>query len=88
MYLLLKSAPDGLSHMVNELENHIKETGLAMIKSIKDGNVSSLFYYQTFAHLAFQNASFFTYNLISRVSSKKSSFAKLNFLLEKNSQKY
>lgn len=42
MYLLLKSAPDGLSHMVNELEKHIKETGLAMIKGIRDGNVSEV----------------------------------------------
>ena len=40
MYMLLKSAPNGLSHMVSELEGHIKETGLGMIKSITEGNVS------------------------------------------------
>jgi len=41
MYMLLKSAPDGLSHMVNELEQHIRGTGLDMIRGIREGNVSN-----------------------------------------------
>ena len=42
MYMLLKSAPDGLSHMVNELEHHIRETGMDMIKGIREGNVNEI----------------------------------------------
>ena len=44
MYMLLKSVPNGLVHMVNELGQHIKETGLGMVREIKEGNVRN--YYQ------------------------------------------
>ncbi|CAK8696090.1 cullin-2-like [Clavelina lepadiformis] len=42
MYMLLKTSTDGLRHMVYELEAHIKETGLELIKGIGDGNVSQI----------------------------------------------
>uniref|UniRef100_H2YFG3 Cullin family profile domain-containing protein n=1 Tax=Ciona savignyi TaxID=51511 RepID=H2YFG3_CIOSA len=39
MYMLLKSVANGLTHMVSELEAHIKETGLELVKGIKEGNI-------------------------------------------------
>nr|CAB3234693.1 cullin-2 [Phallusia mammillata] len=38
MYMLLKSAPDGLDNMVTELEAHIKEVGLDQIKAMHGAN--------------------------------------------------
>jgi len=42
MYLLLKSAPEGLSHMALELEAYIRESGLEQIRAIDGGNVGEL----------------------------------------------
>ncbi|XP_039265598.2 cullin-2-like [Styela clava] len=36
VYTLLKNVPDGLVQVCNELQQHIEETGLSMVKNLKD----------------------------------------------------